>query len=906
MHRICVHIEPNNSHQPMTATTRYHLATIMWLALAAVCGVVLTLAGIYLYLSPQLPPAENYREVRLETPLRVYSDDGALLAEFGERRSIPLSFEEIPKDFINALLDTEDKRFYEHSGIDYISLANDSVQLLLNRGEIKSGASTITMQLSRNISFSLEQTFIRKFKEMLLALKIEQALTKDEILALYINAVPYGKRAYGAQAAAYTYYGKPLAELSLAQLAMLAGIPQAPSAGNPVNGPKRALRRRNLVLSRMLEQGSITPAQHTQATAEPMEARVYERELDVPAPYVAEWVRRQLIGSYPDLYTAGYEVHTTIKSNLQLSATKSLRKGLMAYDEKHGYRGPEVNLLTTNPDTTEAQNSATANNALIELATTTLAKTKVVGELQPAVVLAVDANQAVALLASGEQLSLPMAAMEWARPYESVNVRGPAPTEPSAVVKVGDLIRVIPGTLAQELREPEPPEEGVKPAEPLPWVLSQIPKVQGALISLDPNTGAVVALEGGFDFGLSQFNHALQAARQPGSSFKPFVYSAALSNNVTPASIFMDAPLVFEDDALETQYRPNNDNKRYNGPTRLREALYRSINLVSIRVMLKIGARAVLNHIKGFGFDTRDFPKSTQLAIGGGKMAVTPLQNARAYAVFANGGYRVEPYVVDRVIDSRGKLLQSAIPMRICSECEALKQDQSNNQNNNQKDDNELPSHCPGQEQTATTTNASEIAEPNESTIQDSNQADASKEIFTATAEQQPQFVCANRVLDARNAYITNTMLRDVVQRGTGRRARVLERADLGGKTGTTNDAADTWFNGFSQDLVSTVWVGFSNFDPLGARAYGSNTPLPIWVDYMRTALAEQEARPLAQPPGVVVVKIDPETGEAATPGQPGTIFEYFYADNAPEVQTQNTSQPRNESGTDFKPIDIF
>lgn len=884
----------------------------MWLALAAVCGVVLTLAGIYLYLSPQLPPAENYREVRLETPLRVYSNDGALLAEFGERRSIPLPFEEIPKDFLNALLDTEDKRFYEHSGIDYISLANDSVQLLLNRGEIKSGASTITMQLSRNISFSLEQTFIRKFKEMLLALKIEQALTKDEILALYINAVPYGKRAYGAQAAAYTYYGKPLNELSLAQLAMLAGIPQAPSAGNPVNGPERALRRRNLVLSRMLEQGSITPAQHTQATAEPMEARVYERELDVPAPYVAEWVRRQLIGRYPDLYTAGYEVHTTIKSNLQESATKSLRKGLMAYDEKHGYRGPEANLRETASNTTAADSTNTASNALIELATTTLAKTKVVGELQPAVVLAVDAKQAIVMLASGEQISLPMAAMEWARPYESVNVRGPAPTEPGAVVKVGDLIRVIPGTLAQEIREPKKLEKGVEPAEPLPWVLSQVPEVQGALVSLDPNTGAVLALEGGFDFGLSQFNHALQAARQPGSSFKPFVYSAALANNVTPASIFMDAPLVFEDDALETQYRPDNDNKRYNGPTRLREALYRSINLVSIRVLLKIGARAVLKHIKDFGFDTRNFPKSTQLAIGGGKMAVTPLQNASAYAVFANGGYRVEPYIVDRVIDSRGKLLQSATPMRICSECEAptqkpgQSQDNAiNNQANNQANNDEQLRHCPGQEAEDTaTTEVAETAEPD--TNKNANDIVASTEIFTETAEQQPQFVCANRVLDARNAYITNTMLRDVVQRGTGRRARVLERADLGGKTGTTNDAADTWFNGFSQDLVSTVWVGFSNFDPLGARAYGSNTPLPIWVDYMRTALAEQEARPLAQPPGVVVVKIDPETGEAATPGQPGTIFEYFYAENAPEVQTQNASQPRNESGTDFKPIDIF
>lgn len=892
----------------------------MWLALAAVCGVVLTLAGIYLYLSPQLPPAEIYREVRLETPLRVYSEDGALLAEFGERRSIPLLFKDIPQDFINALLDTEDKRFYEHSGIDYISLANDTLQLVLNRGEIKSGASTITMQLSRNISFSLEQTFIRKFKEMLLALKIEQALSKDEILALYVNAVPYGKRAYGAQAAAYTYYGKPLGELSLAQLAMLAGIPQAPSAGNPVNGPERALRRRNLVLSRMLEQGSITAEQHAQATNEPMEARVYERELDVPAPYVAEWVRRQLIGTYPDLYTAGYEVHTTIKANLQQSATTSLRNGLMTYATLHGYRGAEANLMeassgtdtsTAADATAETQIGDATSTPLIELASKTLGKTKVVGNLQAAVVLEVDADQAIALMASGEQITLPMAAMAWAKPYESVNVTGSKPTLPSQVLKVGDLIRVIPGSVANQIgaleknpeTTPETTKDGAEPTPRLPWVLSQAPEVQGALVSLDPNTGAVLALVGGFDFGLSQFNHALQAARQPGSSFKPFVYSAALNNEVTPASIFMDAPLVFEDDALETQYRPGNDNKRYNGPTRLREALYRSINLVSIRVLLKIGASSVLKHIKEFGFDTRQFPKSTQLAIGGGKMAVTPLQNARAYAVFANGGHRIEPYIVDRVLDSRGNLLQSATPMRICSECETLQQQSQQQLARSASNDTttDIPSYCPGQ-----TAQTDGEVENLEEAVEQSPPAPVNPEIFAAAEPQTPEFVCATRVLDARNAYIMNTMLRDVVRRGTGRRARALERSDLGGKTGTTNDAADTWFNGFSQDMVSTVWVGFSNFDPLGARAYGSNTPLPIWVNYMRTALAGQPERPLAQPPGVVVVKIDPETGEAAAPGQPGTIFEYFYADNAPKVQTQNTSQPRNESGSDFKPIDIF
>ena len=655
----------------MTPRSRRVIARIMWLGLAGLCATVLSLAGVYLYLDPQIPEAESYRHVKLETPLRVYTADRQLIAEFGERRLIPLTMDQVPPLFVRALLDTEDKRFYQHDGIDYISLANDTLELAFNR-EIRSGASTITMQLARNISFSLEQTFIRKFKEMLLALKIEQELSKDEILELYMNVVPFGKRAYGAQAGALTYYGKRLDRLTLPQLAMLAGIPQAPTAGNPVNGPERALRRRNVVLKRMLVQNSITESQYQQATAAPISARIYDRDLDVPAPFPAEWVRAELIPRYPDLYTGGYEVVTTINGDLQRTATTALRAGLTSYDTRHGYRGPEQQL----GELTQAEYL------------NVLKGSKSFGGLEPAVVTAVDEQSAELLRANGESARLDMDAMTWARPYTDVDTLGERPKVPADVVAVGDLIRIRaigeheadnPSEFAGESEQgtgdgsessaaSEPAAE--PPIEETVWELAQLPDIQGALVSLNPQTGAVLALEGGFDFSMNQYNHALQAARQPGSGFKPFVYAAALHHGVTPASIFMDAPLVFNDQNLESQYRPGNDNNRYNGPTRLRVALFRSINLVSMRVLLDVGAGNVMDYVRSFGFDTESFPRNTQLAIGGGTMAVTPLEMANAYAVFANGGWQVQPHIVDRVLDLEGQTIFEAHYPVVCDPCD--------------------------------------------------------------------------------------------------------------------------------------------------------------------------------------------------------------------------------------------
>ena len=825
----------------------------MWLGFTGLCAAVLSLAGIYLYLDPQVPKAESYRHVKLETPLRVYTADAQLIAEFGERRLIPVTLAEVPPHFVRALLDTEDKRFYKHSGVDYISLLNDTLELVLAR-EIRSGASTITMQLARNISFSLEQTFIRKFKEMLLALKIEQELTKDEILELYINVVPFGKRAYGAQAAALTYYGKRLEELNLPQLAMLAGIPQAPTAGNPINGPARALRRRNLVLDRMLDQDSISKEEHAAAIEAPISARIHARDLDVAAPFPAEWVRSELIGRYDDLYTGGYEVYTTIVGDLQRTATDAVRRGLMTYDRRHGYRGPERTIVVE-PDASE--------EAIAESYRQALRNTRTFGGLVPAIVLAVEDDSALLQLHDDQQISLPMAAMEWARPYLDVDAVGQAPETPADVLAPGDLVRVR--------------------STPEGWELAQVPDIQGALVSLNPQTGAVLAMEGGFDFSMNQYNHAMQAARQPGSGFKPFVYSAALASGVTPASVYMDAPLVFNDQNLETQYRPDNDNNRYNGPTRLREALYRSINLVSMRVMLDITAPVVLDYVRKFGFDTRTFPRNTQLAIGGGTMAITPLDMAAAYAVFANGGWRIQPNIIARVVDINGETIFTPRYPEVCDPCD-------------------LPSAATGDEAEApeaTQETAAELSAAEPSATEPSATDPSAQSI-----EPEP-IIPAERVIDQRNAYIMHSMLQDVIRRGTGNRAnKQMGRGDIAGKTGTTNEAADTWFNGYTPDVVTTVWVGFPNHQPLGEREYGSNTPLPIWIEYMSQALADQPESSPTQPSGVVTMKIDPDTGQLAAPDQNNAIFELFLTEHVPEAKAAPIFD--EPDAPDINPVDIF
>jgi len=795
------------------------------LALTLGAGLVMGIAGSFLYLDPQLPAASSYRDLRLQTPLRVFAESGEFIAEFGERRRIPLALEDMPERYVRAVLDTEDKRFYSHPGVDFVTLIKAIARIAVS-GTEGPGGSTITMQLARNISdISFEKTILRKAKEIILSFKLEREFSKDEILELYLNAVFFGKRAYGSEAAARTYYGKPLAELSVAQWAMLAGVVQRPSQNNPINDPDAALRRRDLILFNMNRQGTIDDATYQAALAEPVTADIHDRAPEIDAPWVAEWARQQTLDLYGRAaYVDGLEVFTTIDPQTQAAAQHAVIEGLNAYDRRHGYRGPE-RVLTAPPDDLPLDEDSRAR--WIE----TLADMRVVGNQVPALVTAVDEEGFDAVFGDGTDVRVPLSLLRWAREYRSVNQRGPRPELPGDVVERGHLVRL------------RMTEDG--------WALGQVPEVQGSVVALHPQDGAVRALVGGYDFGALQFNHALQAQRQPGSGFKPFMYAAAIDAGRTPATIYQDAPLVFEDENLEGLYRPKNDSGDFGGPTRMRTALYRSINLVSMRVLLDLGASNVIDYVTRFGFDTRDFPRNLQLAIGGGTMAVAPIDMARAYTVFANGGFAVEPHLLSPIEPQGEGVIYEAAPAVACdSSCEA---------------DREL---------------AVLLAEE-------------------AGAEPPPAAELAPRVLDERTAFIMNSMLGDVVRYGTARRARALEREDLGGKTGTTN-AADVWFSGFQRELAATAWVGFADNRPLGDNEFGSNLALPIWVDLMGTALADVPNFVATQPPGVVRVRIDPDTGRAASASEPDAIFELFLAEYAPTPVAQETDQ------TTIRPEEIF
>lgn len=762
------------------------------LGLLGLSGLLIGGAGMFLYVDPMLPDASTYRNLPIQTPLRLYGMEGSLLAEYGERRAIPLALEEMPPLLVRAVLDTEDKRFYSHGGVDFLSLADDLAYLVWSR-EIGPGASTITMQLARNLALSFERTFVRKFKEILLAFKLEQELEKDDILEAYMNLVSFGKRAYGVQAAALAYYGKELHDLNLAQFAMLAGIPQSPNLGNPVNGPERALRRRNVVLVSMLRQGSITNEEFEQANAAPITAKLYERELDYSAPYVGEWVRQTLHTRYGDpIYSDGFEAITTIDPRQQTAAVNALREGLLRYDRRHGYRGPER----------QYQLGELAENAEDVDFEALLKDTPAYGPLKPAVVVDVETRRFTAIDQFGSPHQVDWDGFRWARPYITEASRGPAPKTAVEVVEVGDLVRLRQST--QETVE-----------------LSQVPDIQGALVALDPWDGSIRALVGGFNFYLKQFNNALLAERQPGSGFKPFVYSAALDAGITPANIFLDAPLTFDTGDVSGIYRPKNYGGQFYGELRLREALYRSINLVSIRVLQSTGIEQTMRHLQRFGFDLEGVEGNTQIAIGGGRLAVSPLDMASAYAVFANGGFSVEPHAITEVRRTDGRVLERPVYRSACEVCES------------------------------------------------------------ETGYALP----APRVLDERNAFIMRSMLQDVIKRGTGRRALTLGREDLSGKTGTT-DEADAWFNGFHPDLVGVVWMGFSDNRPLGDRETGSSLPLPVWIEFMETALSEIPQAPLVQPDGVISVRISKMTGEPAVPGDEDAIFEYFLEETSPDIET--------------------
>ena len=808
---------------------------------------VIALAGLYVYLSPQLPSIEGLSDVRLQVPLRIYSSDGSLLGEFGEKRRSPKSLEEIPIRLRQAFLSAEDDRFFEHPGVDYQGILRAVVNLI-STGERGQGGSTITMQLARNFYLSSEKTYIRKLSEIFLALKIERELSKEKILELYLNKIYLGNRSYGVAAAAQVYYGATLDDLTLSQIAMIAGLPKAPSRYNPIINPERALTRRDYVLSRMRELDYITEDEYLYARETPVSAILHRGRVQVSAPYINEMVRVEIVDQFGDeAYTRGLRVYTTVRDRLQEAANDSLWNGLVAYDRRHGYRGVirSVEVFEDEPvdelylNLEDDRSYGRFEPAIVTAIETVTVPTpaSVPGEEQQAAAAENEATQAVSsekqasiAFRNGDKAGIKLSGLAWAKPYVSVNRVGKEPESVDAVLKPGDVIWVVQN------------KEGL-------WELGQIPEVQGALVSLSPNDGAIRALIGGFDFRHSKFNRAVQAKRQAGSGYKPFIYSSALAKSFTPATLVNDAPVVFEDDALEASWRPENYSGKFFGPTRLRKALYKSRNLVSIRVLNSVGIRHATRFVSKFGFDENEIPHDLSLALGSAE--VSPLQQARGYAVFANGGYLVEPYVIERIEDADGTVLYEADPVVACVPC--MLSDRRSRQ-----------------------ASATETEDP------------------LGRLPKQ-----AEQTLEPRLTYQMDSILRDVIQKGTGQRARSLGRGDLAGKTGTTNDQRDAWFNGYNPDFVAITWVGFDQLKPLGSRETGSSAALPLWIEFMGTALAGKPQKQLKRPKGLVTVKISAETGELATDQDKDAIFEIFRAENAPggeSAVTENPVGPRDQN----------
>jgi penicillin-binding protein 1A len=759
-------------------------------------GGAIALGVAYYYIEPELPSIENLREVRLQVPLKVFSHEGKLIAEFGEKRRSPLGYEQIPRPLVQAVLAAEDANFYSHPGVDYRGLLRAGLQLALT-GEKKQGGSTITMQVARNFYLTRQKTYTRKLSEILLALRIEEELSKPEILELYLNKIYLGQRAYGVGAAAQVYYGKRVDELDLAQTAMIAGLPKAPSTFNPLANPPRAIERRNYVLGRMLELDFIDRPAYDTAIAQPVTASRYAPPIEVEAPFVAEMVRADMVERFgEEAYTGGYSAFTTVRGNEQGAANRAVRHALDAYTERHGYYGPEDRL-----------DPLPADEAGLDLV---LADRPTVGELRPAIVTAIADQSASLYLGEGERGTLGWEEIEWARPFIDTDRRGPKPKKVADVLNPGDLIRV---------RRVAKDQETV-------WRLAQIPRAAGGLVALDPLDGAVRALVGGYDFYYSKFNRATQAKRQPGSGFKAFIYSAALDNGFTPASLINDAPVVFDDPSLEGAWRPENYSGKFFGPTRLRYALTKSRNLVSIRLLRSMGVEAAVRHIAKFGFDPDELPKNLSLALGSAD--VTLLQMARAYAVLANGGYRVEPYFIER-IEQEGAVIYKATPSRVCRDCDT------------------------------TAAGAAQGGTP------------------------------APRVLDERNRYLMYSMMQDVIRSGTATKARELGRQDLAGKTGTTNDQRDAWFNGFNQHLVANTWVGFDDNGKLGRGEVGGRAALPAWMEFMREALKDVPDEEPEMPEDIVMLRIDPRTGVLADATTEDAIFEIFRAEDAPGANLGTT-----------------
>ena len=785
-------------------------------------GIVLAITlgtGFTVYtlgLLKDLPTIEQLREVKFSVPLRIYSSDGLLIGEYGRERRIPVRVEESPPLLTDAILAAEDANFYQHPGVDFAGIVRAALSNLRS-GSHGQGASTITMQVARNFFLSREKTYTRKLKEILLAFEMERALSKDEILELYINKIFLGQRAYGFGAAARVYYGRDLADLSLPEIAMLAGLPKAPSRDNPVRNPVRAEERRNYVLRRLWELGKIDDFAYENAVKAPVTSSLHVTTFELDAPYVAEMARRQMVEWFgKEVYESGFNVQVTVGADDQRAATQALRRGLIAYDRRHGYRGPATTLdpgIMADPRRVVEALQAVPSS----------------GEIVPAAVTAVQERSFRAMLRDGAEIEVGWDGMNWARRHLGANSLGPQPKQAAEIVSPGDVVFVA--------RE----QEGEKSGEH-GWQLSQLPEISGALVSLRPADGAILALVGGFDYSLSEFNRATQARRQPGSNIKPFIYSAALDKGYTPASLVSGAPIVVED-VPGHLWRPENYSRKFFGPVRLRFALSKSLNLVSVRLLRNIGIDYALQHLEKFGFDRSNLPHTLSLALG--SASLTPIEVAAGFAVFASGGMKVRPYLIQRIVDREG--VAFPVPVR---------------------EEEPVP----------------------EATVAMVN-ADAA-----GAGTNEAQVTDPDRAISAENAFIMTSMMQQVIRSGTAVKALSLERSDIAGKTGTTNNYVDAWFSGYNPDVTTTVWVGFDTPAHLGRKESGARAALPIWIDYMEQALADIPERTLVPPPGVVSRLVDRENGQPASQDDPDAYQEYFMA------STLYTSQPETTPSTYRRP----
>ena len=760
------------------------------------------LSSLNIYISEKLPQAQEIREIELQVPLKVFTSDGKLIGEFGEKRRSALKFENIPPYFVEAVLAAEDDEFFTHSGVSYSGLIRSVFRLLVS-GEVQGGGSTITMQVAGNYLTGRDINLFRKIKDIFLAYRLERIYSKEEIFEFYVNRIFLGNRAYGIASASEVYYGTSIKDLNLAQWAMIAGLPKAPSSMNPLVNPRRALIRRNWILTRMLNLGSIYPEQYDLAIKAPISASYHGLVSEVEAPHFSETIRRYMINEYGlDAYKDGLEVYTTLDSRLQNLAVNALKDGLEEYDKRHGFRPPE-NYKDQFPEDFFSQDIAYRLDLIEESKSLPVGISEVPEEEPldkiynllnnltttdnkfPVLVLSVqDGLMAI----SGDRKVIQLAwtsNLGWARPYIHEDQRGPRPKSYSELLQEGDLVWLEQDLFKSSLS------------------LTQIPEVQGSIVAMDPTNGAVKALVGGYDFFLSKYNRATQASPLLGSNYKPFLYASALDAGLTASTLINDAPIVFEDEALEDKWRPRNASGRFYGPTRLREALLQSVNLVSIRLLREIGIEKVRNYSLNFGFKLEELNSDLSLALG--TASLSPIKNVAAYSIFANGGKSVEPYFISKITDRAGN------------------------------------------------------------------------EIF------QKEDIEINQVIDARIAFIIKDILQEAARRGTAKKVKELGRGDLAGKTGTTNEAESTWFTGFNESLVTTVWVGFDQPKSLGNREFGSSTALPIWMDFMQPNIDGLPRNKNLPPDGIVSIKIDKRTGLKAESDSSNSIFEYFLEEHLPE-----------------------